>query len=41
MWDLQHFSFGTRSRVNTGWWGYLRRHSDAQVSKAGGQLSGR
>jgi len=22
-------------RANTGWWGYLRRHSDAQVSKAG------
>jgi len=35
------FSFDTRSRVNTGWWGYLRRHSDPQVSKAGDQYSGR
>jgi len=28
-------------RVNTGWWGYLGRHSNAQVSKTGGQLSSR
>ena len=35
------FSFDTQSRVNTGWWGYLRRHSDTQVSKAGDQYSGR
>jgi len=31
---LRHAGLGRR--VNTGWWGYLRRHSDAQVSKAGG-----
>ena len=31
---LRHSGLGRR--VNTGWWGYLRRHSDAQVSKAGG-----
>jgi len=43
-WDssrLPAYPFALGTRVNTGWWGYLRRHSEAQVNKAGGQLSGR